>query len=185
MSLRPFSTTLSTWHIPIALKSLPSTLATEVLPVHRFPVQDDVHGTDRGLASELHPALLETHLLRKIPQGFLDRTHSDERVQLLHHALRRNLLRAVRPGYVLPGQDFARAGIFIITHFRRSGAKPLKLLSKALRTSRALPKVSVRPRYIRSKNFPTFSEASSVRVQPLLSHHVKEYLSEFPCRCNP
>ena len=141
--------------------------------------QDDVHGTDRGLASELHPALLEAHFLRKFPKGLLDTLHPDKGVKLLHHALHRNLLRAVRPGYVLPGQDFARAGIFIITHFRRSGAKPLEASVEGVAhiagVAEGVGAAKVHP----LEEFPDLLRSLFGEGQPLLSHHVKEYLSEF------
>ena len=141
--------------------------------------QDDVHGTDRCLASELHPALLETHLLRKIPQGFLDGLHSDERVQLLHHAFHRDLLRAVRPGDVLPGQDFARAGIFIITQTRRSGAEPLEAAVECVAhlagVAEGVGAAQVHP----LKIFPHLARCLVRKGQPLLFHHIQEYLGEF------
>ena len=141
--------------------------------------EDDVHRTDRSLASELHPALLETHLLRKIPQGFLDGLHSDERVQLLHHAFHRDLLRAVRPGDVLPGQDFARAGIFIITQTRRSGAEPLEAAVEGVAHLAGIAEGVGAAQVHPLKIFPHLARCLVRKGQPLLFHHIQEYLGEF------
>ncbi len=149
MSLRPFSTTLSTWHIPIALKSLPSTLATEVLPVPGFPVRMMFTGRIEALPPNSIRRCWKRISSASSLRALLDTLHPDKGVKLLHHALHRNLLVPSGPAMssqvrTLPERAYSSSLISAVLVQSR-----LKLLSKALRTSRALPKVSVRPRYIR------------------------------------
>ena len=166
MSLRLFSMTRSVEHIPIALNSLPSTLATEVLPVPGFPVRMMFTGRIDALPpNSIRRCWKRISSARSLRAFLTDSIPTKESSSFI--------TLSTEISFVPSGPAMSSQVRTLPELAYSSSLRPAVLVqsrskqrSNALRTSRALPKVSVRLRYIRSKYFPTLPAASSERDNP-------------------
>ena len=161
MSLRLFSITLSVEQMPMALNNLPSTLATEVFPVPGLPVRIMFTGRIEALPPNSmrlrwkrisSARLLMAALTEPMPTNW---SSSFMTCSTLMSSLSSSPTMSLH---------ISRFFCFSYSSPRRSAILSPCLvtqLSKVLRTALALPKVSVRERYMRSKYLSIFDSLSS------------------------